>query len=173
MIFGCQSSIIHTSVDIHIDIQAGMFMQGHSAMDIRKNKYSWIDTLVFMDISLQFSMLLWISICISLYFYRYPCIDLLWILDSGFDRPLLRTVYADSRSMLRVLLSSPNRLSERRVNAVLVAVGAGRRQARIFYLCRTNGPPPRKPRPRAAAAPLHALGESAFSHPPTHRAPRL
>ena len=36
MIFGCQCSIIHTSVDIHIDIQAGISMQGHSAMDIRK-----------------------------------------------------------------------------------------------------------------------------------------
>jgi len=36
MIFGCQSWIIHASVDIHIDIQAGISMQGHSAMDIRK-----------------------------------------------------------------------------------------------------------------------------------------
>ena len=36
MIFGCQFSITNTSVDIHIDIQAGIFMQGHSAMDIRK-----------------------------------------------------------------------------------------------------------------------------------------
>jgi len=36
MIYGCQSSIIHTSVDIYIDIQAGISMQGHSAMDIRK-----------------------------------------------------------------------------------------------------------------------------------------
>jgi len=35
MIFGCQSSIIHTSVDIHVDILAGISMQGHSAMDIR------------------------------------------------------------------------------------------------------------------------------------------
>ena len=32
-----------------------------------------------MDISLQLSMLLWIS----LDFYGYPCIDLLWILDPG------------------------------------------------------------------------------------------
>jgi len=33
------SSFIHTRVDIHIDIQAGISMQGHSSMDIRKNKY--------------------------------------------------------------------------------------------------------------------------------------
>ena len=38
---------------------------------------------VFVDISLQLSMLLWISIWISLDFYGYPCIDLLWILVSG------------------------------------------------------------------------------------------
>ena len=36
MIFGCRSSIIHRSVDIHIDIQAGISMQIHPAMDIRK-----------------------------------------------------------------------------------------------------------------------------------------
>jgi len=40
-----------------------------------------MDILVFMDISLQLSMLLWISIWISLDFYGYPCTDLLWILD--------------------------------------------------------------------------------------------
>jgi len=34
--FGWQSSIIHTSVDIHIDTQARISIQGHSAMDIRK-----------------------------------------------------------------------------------------------------------------------------------------
>jgi len=28
-------------------------------------------------------MILWVSICISLDFYGYPCIDLLWILDPG------------------------------------------------------------------------------------------
>jgi len=32
----CQSSIIHTSMDIHIDIQAGISMQGYYAIDIRK-----------------------------------------------------------------------------------------------------------------------------------------
>jgi len=36
MIFGCHSSIIHTRVDIHIDIQARISLQGHSAMGIRK-----------------------------------------------------------------------------------------------------------------------------------------
>jgi len=35
MIFGCQSSIIHASVDIHIDIQARISMQGHPIIDIR------------------------------------------------------------------------------------------------------------------------------------------
>ena len=35
------------------------------------------------SISLQLSMLLWISIWISLDFYGCPCIDLLWILDPG------------------------------------------------------------------------------------------
>jgi len=36
MVFGCQSSIIHNSEDIHTDIQAGISMQGHVATDIRK-----------------------------------------------------------------------------------------------------------------------------------------
>jgi len=36
-----------------------------------------------MDVSLQLSIVLWISIWISLDFYGYPCIDLLWILDPG------------------------------------------------------------------------------------------
>jgi len=38
-VFLCQSSISHTSAYIHIDIQAGISMQGHSAMNIRKQKY--------------------------------------------------------------------------------------------------------------------------------------
>jgi len=42
-----------------------------------------MDIHVFMDISLQLSMLLWISMLISLDFYGYPCIDLLWIPDPG------------------------------------------------------------------------------------------
>ena len=45
-----------------------------------------MDILVFMDISLQLSIILWISIWISLDFYGYPCIDLLWILDPGLSR---------------------------------------------------------------------------------------
>ena len=44
-----------------------------------------MDVHVFMDIILQLSMLLWISIWISLDFYGYPCIDLLWILDLGME----------------------------------------------------------------------------------------
>ena len=51
MIFGCQSSIIHAGVDIHIDIEAGISMQGHSAMNIRKQKYPLMDIHVFMDLS--------------------------------------------------------------------------------------------------------------------------
>jgi len=41
MIFGFQSSIIYASVDIHIDIQAGISIQGRSTMDIRE---IWIST---------------------------------------------------------------------------------------------------------------------------------
>jgi len=39
MIFGCHSSIIHISGDIHIDIQARISMEGHPEMDIRNNEY--------------------------------------------------------------------------------------------------------------------------------------
>jgi len=42
-----------------------------------------MDIHVFMDVRLQLSMLLWISIWISLDFCGYPCTDLLWILDPG------------------------------------------------------------------------------------------
>jgi len=42
-----------------------------------------MDIYVFMDTSLQLSMLLWISIKISLDFHGYPCKDLLWNLDPG------------------------------------------------------------------------------------------
>jgi len=43
MVYECHSSIFHTSVDIHIDIQAGIFMQGHSTIDIREtNINGWI-----------------------------------------------------------------------------------------------------------------------------------
>ena len=54
-----------------------------------------MDIHVFMDISLQLSMLLWISILISFDFYGYPCIELLWILDPGYPslgRKFLRTL---------------------------------------------------------------------------------
>ena len=39
---------------------------------------------MFMDISFQLNMLLWISIWISVEFYEYPCFDVLWILDPGY-----------------------------------------------------------------------------------------
>ena len=84
------------STDIHMDIHAfwkSLFnypcmsgythwypsraMQGHSAMDICK--CPWIDIYVFVDISLQSFMLLWIFIWIYMDFYGYPCMDLLWI----------------------------------------------------------------------------------------------
>jgi len=45
-----------------------------------------MDIHVFMDISIHFYMLLRISIWISLPFYGYPCVDLLWILDPGLQR---------------------------------------------------------------------------------------
>jgi len=83
MIFGCQSSILLTSVDIHIDIQTGIYMQGHFTMDVRER---WISTNwypCFLWIRLLLSMLLLITILISIDFYGYPCLDLLWILDPG------------------------------------------------------------------------------------------
>jgi len=58
-------------------------MQGHSAMDIRKQLISINGYPCFIDMKLQLSVLLWMSIWISLDLYGYPCIDLLWILDSG------------------------------------------------------------------------------------------
>jgi len=72
MIFGCQSSIIHTSVDIQIDIQERISMQGYSAMDIRKqisinghtSFYGYHSSIIhaFMDIHLDILGFLWISI---------------------------------------------------------------------------------------------------------------
>jgi len=52
MIFGCQSSILHTRVDIHINIKAGISIQGHSTIDVRKtcistNGYSCLYGHVF------------------------------------------------------------------------------------------------------------------------------
>ena len=47
-----------------------------------------MDIHVYMDISLQLPMLLWTSIWISLAFYGYPCLDLLWILDPRERRKL-------------------------------------------------------------------------------------
>jgi len=60
------------------DIHARTFRNGYP---LTINLHKLIS--MFMDISLQLSMLLWISIWIYLDFYGYPCIDLLWILDPG------------------------------------------------------------------------------------------
>jgi len=54
MIFGCQSSVIHTSVDIHINMQLWISMYGHSAMNIRKNKYPCMDFQKSPDIDMIF-----------------------------------------------------------------------------------------------------------------------
>jgi len=53
-------------------------MQGHSEMDILKQLVSVNGYQCFTDISLQLFTLLWISICLSLDFYGYPSIDLLY-----------------------------------------------------------------------------------------------
>jgi len=50
MIFGYQSSIIQTSVDIHISIQAGISTQDILQWISVSNKYSWINIHAFMDI---------------------------------------------------------------------------------------------------------------------------
>jgi len=71
MYFGCHSSIIHASVDTHLDIQASVSIQGHSTIDIR---WIWISTNryqcfygyqysiihVFMDIHWDIHWFLWI-----------------------------------------------------------------------------------------------------------------
>jgi len=52
------------------------------------NWYPWKHIHVFMDISLQLSILSWISICISMDFYGYLCMDLLWILAPGINQDM-------------------------------------------------------------------------------------
>ena len=50
MIFGCQSSIFRTSVDIHIGIQVEVSMQGHFTMDMSvEHEYPRMDIHVFVD----------------------------------------------------------------------------------------------------------------------------
>ena len=61
MIFGCQSSVIYASVDIHIAIQAGVSMPGHSAIGIRKHKYPRVD-IHFYGYQSSIFMLLWTPI---------------------------------------------------------------------------------------------------------------
>jgi len=63
----------------------------------------------FMDISLEYSMLLWISIWISLDFYGHPCIDLLWILDAGILEKL--ELFDSLATMKIVFLQSVRRKS--------------------------------------------------------------
>jgi len=59
-----------------------------------------------MDISLQLSVLLWMSIWISLDFYGYPCLDLLWILDLfRFGNLLVRTWSLLRLSLLEFIFS--------------------------------------------------------------------
>jgi len=50
-----------------------------------------MDIHIFMDISLQLSIILWIFIWISLDFYVYPWIDLLWTLSIQGYQPLYLT----------------------------------------------------------------------------------
>jgi len=86
--------VIHTDIyDIwmsilshQVRISTLISKQGYPCKDILhwvsvEHEYPRMDTYVFMDISLQFSMLLFISMWISIDFYGYPCMDLLWILD--------------------------------------------------------------------------------------------
>jgi len=69
MIFGCQSLIIHTSVDIHIDIQAWISMHGYSAMGIRKQKISIMDIHVLRMSVFNYP-------CFYGYPFGYPCISM-------------------------------------------------------------------------------------------------
>ena len=100
-------------MDKHIDIPEGISTQGHSSMDIHKNKFvikiirEWIS---FMHIGLKLSMLLWISIRISMYFYEYPCIDLIWILDPGKPHKDLRSKHLIINQNSRKVFRSQSKL---------------------------------------------------------------
>jgi len=70
--FGCQSSILRTSEDIHIDIQTRIPMQGHSTMDVRQTwistngypcLYGYQSSIIhdFIDIHSDIHWFLWIS----------------------------------------------------------------------------------------------------------------
>jgi len=72
MILGCQSSILHSSVDIDVDIQT----KGIHARTFY-NGCPWnMNIHVFMDISIHLSMLLLTSFWISIDFYGYPLISM-------------------------------------------------------------------------------------------------
>jgi len=69
MMFGCESSILHTSVNIHNDIQARICKNILQWMSV-EHEYPRMDIHVFMDISVQLSMILLISIWISIEFHE-------------------------------------------------------------------------------------------------------
>ena len=73
---------------IQIDIQTGIFIQGHSKMDIRG---TWKST--------NRSHVLWISAFNYPCFYGYPCMDLLWILDTGIHLHQTRGMVPDVTSL--------------------------------------------------------------------------
>jgi len=70
-------------VDIHIDFQAGISMQGHSTMDIRGIQISMDRYPCFYEYQSLIIYALWIHIWITIDFYGYPSMDLLWILVPG------------------------------------------------------------------------------------------
>jgi len=73
MIFGSQSSIIHESLNIQIDIRAGISMEGQSTMDVRGTRistngyscfYGYKSSIIhyFKDIHSDIHRFLWISL---------------------------------------------------------------------------------------------------------------
>jgi len=54
-------------------------MLGHSTIDIR----DWISVFYAFQYSINHTVPLWKSVWISMDIYGYPCMGLLWVLDSG------------------------------------------------------------------------------------------
>ena len=73
-----KSPILHTSADIHIDIQAKISLQGHSTM---KHEFPRMDIHVLWISVFKYPCFYYYPVWISIDFYGYPCMDLLWILD--------------------------------------------------------------------------------------------
>jgi len=101
-----------------------------------------MDIHVFMDISLQLSMLLWISIWISLDFYGYPCIYLLWVLDPGIELAVQQRWEKNANCKIGSVLSPENGLvfSER----------VSRKNSKTHFVlsaCVTSPPSPPLPHP--------------------------